>query len=43
MAESTFKAVKTEFIYPNHFRTLNELNLQLLDYIRFCCKVEFIV
>lgn len=29
IAESTFKAVKTEFIYPNRFRTLNELNIQL--------------
>ncbi|MEB5648574.1 IS3 family transposase (plasmid) [Mammaliicoccus sciuri] len=33
VAESTFKVVKTEFIYPNRFRTLNELNLQLSDYI----------
>ncbi|WP_411860816.1 IS3 family transposase, partial [Mammaliicoccus sciuri] len=33
--ESTFKAVKTEFIYPNRFRTLDELNLQLSDYINW--------
>ncbi|MDG4944221.1 MULTISPECIES: IS3 family transposase [Staphylococcus] len=35
IAESTFKAVKTEFIYPNRFRTLDELNLQLSDYINW--------
>ncbi|WP_438861714.1 IS3 family transposase [Mammaliicoccus sciuri] len=27
--------IKTEFIYPNHFRTLDELNLQLSDYINW--------
>ncbi|MEB7783054.1 IS3 family transposase [Mammaliicoccus sciuri] len=35
IAESTFKAVKTEFIYPNPFRTIDELNLQLYDYINW--------
>ncbi len=35
IAESTFKAVKTEFIYSNRFRTLDELNLQLSDYINW--------
>ncbi|WP_226046972.1 IS3 family transposase, partial [Staphylococcus aureus] len=35
ISESTFKALKTEFIYPNHFRTLDELNLQLSDYINW--------
>jgi len=35
IAELTFKAVKTEFIYPNCFRTLDELNLQLSDYINW--------
>ncbi|OEL08339.1 transposase [Staphylococcus equorum] len=35
IAESTFKAVKTEFVYPNRFRTLDELNLQLSDYINW--------
>lgn len=35
IAEATFKAVKTEFIYQNHFRTLFELELKFCDYINW--------
>lgn len=33
--ESTFKAVKTELVYPNKVRALDEMNLQLSDYINW--------
>ena len=35
IAESTFKTMKAEFVYPNIFRTLDELIIQLSDYINW--------
>jgi putative transposase len=32
VAEATFKIFKTEFVYPNTFKTLDELKLMLSDY-----------
>ena len=34
-AESTFKIFKTEFINNNIFNTLNELEVELTDYINW--------
>ncbi|EOT30712.1 hypothetical protein OMQ_00416 [Enterococcus saccharolyticus subsp. saccharolyticus ATCC 43076] len=33
VAESTYKSFKAEFVYPNTFDTLNQLKLQLFDYV----------
>ena len=35
VAESTFKIFKTEFINNNIFNTLNELEVELTDYINW--------
>jgi len=35
VAESTYKSTKTEFIYPNKFETLEELEIQLFDYVHW--------
>ena len=32
VAESTYKSLKIEFIYPNHFETLEEWRKRILDY-----------
>lgn len=35
VAEATFKVIKTEFIYQNHFTSINQLALELSDYINW--------
>lgn len=35
VAEATFKVIKTEFIYQNHFTSINQLELELSDYINW--------
>jgi transposase InsO family protein len=35
VAEATFKVFKTEFVYPNKFNTLEQLELELFDYIHW--------
>ena len=35
VAESTYKSFKVEFVYPNTFDTLNQLKLQLFDYVNW--------
>lgn len=35
VAEATFKVFKTEFAYPNNFETLEQLNLELFDYVHW--------
>lgn len=35
VAEATFKVFKTEFVYPNTFDTLEQLNLELFDYVNW--------
>lgn len=35
VAEATFKIFKTEFVYPNTFKTLDELKLMLSDYTKW--------
>ncbi len=35
VAEATFKVFKTEFVYPNTFETLEQLNLELFDYVNW--------
>ncbi len=35
VAESTYKSFKAEFVYPNTFDTLNQLKLQLFDYVNW--------
>jgi transposase InsO family protein len=35
VAESTYKSLKVEFVYPNHFKTLEQLNIQLFDYVHW--------
>lgn len=35
VAESTCKSFKVEFVYPNIFETLNQLKLQLFDYVNW--------
>lgn len=35
VAESTYKSTKVEFIYPNTFQTLQELDIQLFDYVHW--------
>lgn len=35
VAESTYQSFKAEFVYPNTFDTLNQLKLQLFDYVNW--------
>lgn len=35
VAESTYKSTKVEFVYPNKFRNLQELETQLFDYVNW--------
>lgn len=35
VAESTYKSFKKEFVYPNHFETLEQLKVQLFDYVNW--------
>ena len=35
VAESTYKSVKIEFVYPQQFETLKELELELFDYVHW--------
>lgn len=35
VAEATFKVFKTEFVYPNTFDTLEQLDLELFDYVNW--------
>lgn len=35
VAEATFKVFKTEFVYPNTFDTLDQLKLELYDYVHW--------
>ena len=35
VAESTYKSVKIEFVYPQHFETLEQLELELFDYVHW--------
>ncbi|EAF9292153.1 IS3 family transposase [Listeria monocytogenes] len=35
VAESTYKLVKKEFVYPNHFQTLKQLKVQLFDFVNW--------
>lgn len=35
VAESTYKSAKVEFIYPNTFKTLQQLEVQLFDYVHW--------
>lgn len=35
VAEATFKILKTEFVYQNVFKTLDDLRLQLSDYVNW--------
>lgn len=35
VAESTYKSTKVEFVYPNTFETLHELEVQLFDYVHW--------
>ncbi len=35
VAESTYKSFKAEFVYPNTFDKLNQLKLQLFDYVNW--------
>lgn len=35
VAESTYKLTKVEFVYPNTFKTLHELVVQLFDYVHW--------
>ncbi|MGM8141891.1 transposase, partial [Enterococcus italicus] len=35
VAESTYKSFKAAFVYPNTFDTLNQLKLQLFDYVNW--------
>ena len=35
VAESTYKIIKTEFSFNREFKSLNELNLELYDYIHW--------
>lgn len=35
VAEATYKTFKVEFVYPNVFESLNELKLELFDYVNW--------
>lgn len=35
VAESTYKSMKVEFIYPSSFATLHELEVELFDYVHW--------
>lgn len=35
VAESTYKSTKVEFVYPNTFATLEELDIHLFDYVHW--------
>ena len=40
VAEATFKVFKTEFIYQTAFQSLEQLNLELADYINWYNNVR---
>ena len=35
VAEATFKTFKIEFVYPNYFESLNQLKIELFDYVNW--------
>lgn len=35
VAEATFKLIKAEFVYPNHFVDLSQLQMELADYVHW--------
>jgi transposase InsO family protein len=35
VAEARFKVFKTEFVYPNSFDTLEQLNLEIFGYVHW--------
>lgn len=41
VAESTYNAFKVEFIYQNKFKTLEELNVLLFDYIHWWNNIRY--
>lgn len=41
VAESTYKSFKKEFVYPNNFQTLEQLNVQLFDYMNWWNPIQF--
>ncbi len=42
VAEATFKVIKTEFVYQNKFESLDELKLELFDYVNWYnnCRIH---
>lgn len=40
VAEATFKAFKTEFVYQHVFASLEELKLHLSDYVNWCNNIR---
>lgn len=40
VAEATFKVFKTEFVYPNIFDTLEQLKLELFDYVHWYNRIR---
>ncbi|WP_157456750.1 IS3 family transposase [Carnobacterium maltaromaticum] len=42
VAESTYKALKGKFVYPNKFNSLQQLNAELSDYVHCwnCLRVH---
>lgn len=41
VAESTYKSFKKEFVYPNQFQTLEQLKVQLFDYVNWWNHIRF--
>ncbi|EUJ32895.1 transposase [Listeria cornellensis FSL F6-0969] len=41
VAESTYKSFKKEFVYPNQFQTLEQLQVQLFDYVNWWNHIRF--
>ncbi|EAE8345765.1 hypothetical protein BOQ23_02290 [Listeria monocytogenes] len=41
VAESTYKSFKKEFVYPNQFQTLEQLQVQLFDYMNWWNHIRF--
>jgi putative transposase len=41
VAEATFKIIKTEFVYPNGFKSLWELRVKLMDYVNWYNNARF--
>lgn len=41
LTEATFKIIKTEFVYQNKFKSLWELKVKFMDYVKWYNNARF--